>query len=254
MRLPILLVVLLVGAFGAGPPQVSPPKVLLIGNSLTIANGLGPMVEALARAAGGPSIETRTVATGGYSLEDHWTRGEARRVLAAGGWSTVILQQGPSSQPASQDLLRDYVRRFDREAKRVGARVALFMVWPPRSGPGTFQEVSGSYGRAARDVHGLLLPVGDAFRAAVKTDSQVALFAPDGFHPTPLGTLLAAIVIHRALTSRAEPFVPTSLESPDRLFPTITLTPDVVGLLRAAADAAVASFQFPVSSSQFPVP
>ncbi len=71
---------------------------LFIGNSLTAANRLGPMIEALARASGGPSIETRTVAYGGYSLEDHWTGGDARRTLAEGGWSTVVLQQGPSSQ------------------------------------------------------------------------------------------------------------------------------------------------------------
>jgi hypothetical protein len=228
---------LLLAVAGAGPQRGQ--RVLLIGNSLTLANGLGSMIEALARAAGNPPIETRTVAIGGYSLEDHWTQGDARRALRDGGWSTVVLQQGPSSLPESRDLLREYVGRFDAEARRAGARVALFMVWPPRSGPGTYAQVSQSYRSAAADVHGLLLPAGDAFRAALEKDPGAPLFDADGFHPSPLGTYLAAIVIYQALSNRAEPFVPATLESPERRFPPIVLAPGAVSLLRSAARAAV---------------
>ena len=234
MRAAALIGTLLAGAIAAAAPA-PPQRILLVGNSLTMANGLGPMIEALARADGAAAIETRTVAAGGFSLEDHWSQGDARRALKAGGWSTVILQQGPSSQPASQDLLRDYVRRFDREATRAKARVAVFMVWPPRAGPGTFQEVSASYRRASLDVHALLLPVGDAFSAALKSDPKTPLFGPDGFHPSPLGTFLAAVVIYQALQSRPEPFVPASLASSDGAFPPISLTPGLRDLVRAAA-------------------
>jgi hypothetical protein len=216
-------------------PTAEPRRVLFIGNSLTLANGLGAMVEALARAAGDTPIEAHSVAIAGYSLEDHWHSGEARRILAGGRWTTVVLQQGPSTQPQSEVLLREYVGRFDREARRSGAQTAIFMAWPPRAGPGTFADSSRSYRHANDDVHGLLLPVGDAFRVAIETDPSVRLFGPDGFHPSPLGTYLAAIVIHRALSHRSEPFVPAGLADPKSGFPEIRTPETVVTLLKVAA-------------------
>jgi hypothetical protein len=237
--IPRALACVLALALARSGPQAPPAKrVLLVGNSLTLANGLGAMIEALGRAVGDPPIETRTVAAGGYSLEDHWKHGEARRAIATGTWSAVVLQQGPSSQADSQTLLREYTRRFDREARRAGAQVALFMVWPPRSGPGTYADVSRSYRRAAADVHGVLLPVGDAFAAASRLNAAAPLFGPDGFHPTSLGTCLAAIVIHQALTERAEPFVAPFLSPSGDEFPPVTLSPSMVVLFRAAATQA----------------
>jgi hypothetical protein len=218
----------------AGRPDV-PQRVLFIGNSLTQANGLGAMVEALARQAGDPPIETRTIAVGGYSLEDHWQGGEARRVIAACRWTTVVLQQGPSTQHDSEMQLRAYVRRFDAEIKRAGAATGVFMAWPPRAGPGTFGDSSRSYRHANDDVHGVLLPVGDAFRVALQRAPGVEILGADGFHPTPLGTYLAALVVHRALTHRAEPFVPASLEASDGRFPLVRTPDAVVTLLKVAA-------------------
>lgn len=215
-------------------------KVLFIGNSLTSQNNLPGMVEALARAAGDPPVQTLSIAVPGFSLEDHWNRGEARRALAAGGWSMVILQQGPSSQPDSQVLLRQFVNRFDIEAKRVGATLALYMVWPPLSGPGTLEQVSTGYRLAARDVKGVLLAAGDAFRAALTADPRTPLFGPDGFHPSPLGTYLAAVVIYQQLSGRRTPFVPLTLESPSGAFPPIQLTAETAALLKSAADRAAA--------------
>ncbi len=225
-------------AVALGAPPQRPERVLFIGNSLTLANGLGAMVEALAREAGDVPIETRTVAVGGFSLEDHWTQGDARRVLAAGGWTTVVLQQGPSTRPASEALLREFVRRFAGEAARIGASTAILMAWPPRAGPGTIDDSSRSHRRAAADVGALLLPVGEAFRVALESSPRLEVLSSDGFHPSPLGTYLAAIVIHRALSHRAAPFVPAELTpSGDRRFPAMHVSPDTITLLRAAAAA-----------------
>ncbi len=218
-------------AVGIAPQSEPPRNVLFIGNSLTMANGLPGMVETLSSLAGGPRLRATVVATGGYSLEDHWNQGDARHALARGGWSDVVLQQGPSSQPDSRALLREYVRRFDREAQNVGARVAIYMVWPPRTGPGTFDQVRASYAQAARDVNGRLLPVGEAFRALMH-DSSLVLLGPDGFHPTPLGSYVAASMIFHGLAG-GEPFVPTSIASPTAAFPTITIKAPQAERLRA---------------------
>lgn len=190
---------------GQAPSHDAPARtrVLFIGNSLTTANDLPGLVEKLSAAGGGQPIACRAVAFPGYSLEDHWNRGDAQRVIAEGGWSIVVLQQGPSALPESRVLLRDYTRRFDGEAKRVGARTALYMVWPAAIRRRDFDGVKGSYEAAAREVGGLFLPVGDAWRAAWQRDGSLALYGGDGFHPTPLASYLGALVIYQRLSGRS---------------------------------------------------
>jgi len=83
--------------------SVAKHQVLFIGNSLTTVNNVPGLVEALSAAAGN-RLTCRTVAFDGYSLEDHWNRGDARRAIAEGGWSTIVLQQGPSSLQESPPL------------------------------------------------------------------------------------------------------------------------------------------------------
>src|SRR6185295_7619357 len=104
-------------------------------------------------------------------LEDHWARGDAQRAIAEGGWFAVVLQQGPSALPESQVLLREYTKRFDAVIRKTGAKTALYMVWPSQARFQDFDGVSASYTVAAADVRGLLLPAGDAWRAAWKRDA-----------------------------------------------------------------------------------
>jgi hypothetical protein len=75
--------------------------VLFIGNSLTAANDLPAMIEAVAAQAG-VSVTTRTIAFPDFSLEDHWNDGRAVRAIREGNWTLIVLQQGPSSPPESQ--------------------------------------------------------------------------------------------------------------------------------------------------------
>jgi hypothetical protein len=175
-------------------------RLLFIGNSLTAANNLPAIVESLGRASGAAAVETMTVTAGNFSLEDHWNQGNARTAIAKGGWSFVVLQQGPSALPDSRALLRDYTRRFASEAKKVGARTALYMVWPSTSRARDFDDVSTSYALAARDVDGLLLPAGDTWREVWRRDATLKLYEHDGFHPSGLGSYVAALAIWRALS------------------------------------------------------
>jgi hypothetical protein len=179
-------------------------RLLLIGNSLTAANDLPATLEAMARASG---VEMRcaVVAKPNFSLEDHWNDGAARQAIARGGWTFVVLQQGPSALPESRVLLDDYTRRFDGEIRARGARTALFMVWPSASRRGDFDGVAASYAGAATRVGGLLLPAGDAWRAAWRRDPDLPLYGPDGFHPSRLGSYLAALVLFHTITGRMPP-------------------------------------------------
>jgi len=190
----MLALLLLVAPVVSAQTPFREQRVLFIGNSLTYSNDLPALVATLAR-AGGVRVSCTSIAFPDYSLEDHWQRGDAVRQIKKGGWSLVVLQQGPSAAPESQVLLREYVKRFDKEIRAVGARTSLYMVWPSRTRPQDFEGVSRSYTAAAKDVNAQLLPAGDGWRAVWARDPALQLYSPDGLHPTPLGTYVAALVI-----------------------------------------------------------
>ena len=218
-------------------------RILFIGNSLTTANDLPARLQALASSVG-DHLECRAVAFPDFSLEDHWRQGDARRAIGEGGWSMVVLQQGPSSLPESRVLLVDFTRRFATEARRIGAQTALYMVWPSRARLGDFDGVSASYAAAAHDVGGMLLPVGEAWRAAWRHDATVGLYGPDGLHPTVLATQLAALVMYQALSGRP-PIRPGATPIPPfPLWPHVGLSPAQGLLLEQAAAEANARFGF----------
>jgi hypothetical protein len=174
---------------------------LFVGNSLTAANDLPATVEAIGRAAG-VRIECTAIAKPDFSLEDHWNDGEARKAIARGGWTFVILQQGPSALLESRALLDRYVKQFDAEIRQVHARTAIYMVWLPAARLSNFNGVHTSYTEAAALVGGLLLPAGDAWREAWRMEPSLGLYGDDGFHPSPMGSYLAALVIVRGVTGR----------------------------------------------------
>ena len=207
-------------------------RVLFIGNSLTEANGLPAMVGTLSRQGGRTPISTDSVVFGGFSLEDHWNQGTARRRIAEGGWSIVVLQQGPSSRPESQAHLREWTARFDTVIRANGGRTALYMVWPESDRRSAFDAVSQSYSRAAQDVSGMLFPVGEAWRVAWRRDPDVPLYGPDGFHPTATATYLAALIIYQQITGR----------SPVGLPALAPMSADRVRILQEAAEEANAQF------------
>jgi hypothetical protein len=207
-------------------------RILFIGNSLTAANDLPAMLEAIAR-ADGVRLQARVVAFPDHSLEDHWARGDARAAIRDGRWDVVVLQQGPSALPESRRLLIEYAKRFAGEVRQAGARPALYMVWPSARRGGDFDGVRLSYARAAEEVDGMLFPVGEGWRAAWRRDSRLALYGPDGFHPSAAGSYLAALVMYQQLTGRSPAGIPSPLSS---------IPPDTVRLLQEAAAEANARF------------
>jgi hypothetical protein len=181
--------------------QASPQRVLFVGNSLTAANDLPATVAALARAAGQP-IEADVRAPGGFALEDHWTTTDAQQAIADGHYDVVVLQQGPTSLPESRVNLLEWGRTFAAAIRAAGGRPAFFTVWPESWRASAFDAVIYSYRAAARDNGALLLPAGLAWRNVLRTHRGIKLYGPDGFHPSRLGTYLAAVTIAAGITGR----------------------------------------------------
>ena len=235
-----LMACLAIADIGAGE-GVPSARLLFIGNSLTTTNDLPAMVVAIAAQSGLQGrVTTRTVAFPDYGLEEHWKDGRAVRAIRAGNWTHVVLQQGPSSLPQSQVLLRHYTKAFDREIRRTAARTALYSVWPPRARAAAFDAVTASYANAAADVGGLLVPAGEAWRAAWRRDAALPLYGADGFHPSPMGTYLAALVCFERLTGRSAVGLPNPSSSRDGSLRDVRIDPAQLTLLQEAAAEAIA--------------
>ena len=196
------------------------------------------MVRALSRQSGDP-LAVEQVTFGGFSLEDHWNEGSARRAIARGGWRYVVLQQGPSSLPESRENLLVWAARFNQAIRQAGARPAYYSVWPDITRTAFFDDVSESYRQAAASTDGALLPAGEAWRAAWRREPALALYAADSFHPNERGTYLAALVITAQLLGRSPVGLASALARAEGGAPAFTPTASEATLLQEAAAEAI---------------
>ena len=197
----LLLVLAAAASCGSASPGPDPDpdlRILFIGNSLTYVNDLPGVVRQLGASNAARPVTVASVAFGDYSLEDHWNRGDALAAIRQGGWDLVVMQQGPSALPESRANLIEWTGRFAGEIRKVGARPAVYMVWPGLGRQEAWDSVTDSYAAAATAARALLLPAGEALRSALLADPGMPLFDADGFHPLPLGTLGVALVIYAA--------------------------------------------------------
>ena len=234
-----LLATACVGTAEPEDPVSAGKPVFFVGNSLTYFNDMPFMIAAFAEADGQESLGIGSLLVPDYSLEDHWTDGRALAEIRRGGWKVVVLQQGPSSLPENQALLAQWASRFADEARAVGARPALYMVWPESTRREAFDAVSASYRGAAEAVDGLLFPVGEAWRAAWRRDPDAPLYAADGYHPSVAGSYLAALVMYQQLYDRSPIGLPHALTLP---IGRISVDSALARILQEAAAEANAQF------------
>jgi hypothetical protein len=206
--------------------------VLFVGNSLTAANDLPRLVEALS-VAGGRPLRVEWVTYGGVNLEDHWSLKTQDRIKGS-NWKYVVLQQGPSSLPEGRADLRKWTARFDRVIRQAGGATVLLMVWPESRRRSVFPLVAESYRLAARDVGGLLVPAGEAWMAAWRRKPSLALYGPDGFHPSVVGSYLAALSIYAGLTGGSPVGLPGRIQL--RNGATVGIDGGDLAVLQAAAE------------------
>jgi hypothetical protein len=220
-----------------GPPAGEGPAILFIGNSLTYFNDMPDIVAAISLGAeDDPPLRVGMVAFPNFSLEDHWNRGDALEAIDEGGWDVVVLQQGPSTLPASRDHLVEWAVRFAERIRSAGAEPALLSVWPTDGTEAGYDATLASYLAAAEAADGILIPAGEAWREALARDSELSLTIIDGFHPSLLGSVIAAYSTWHAIIGRSPVGLPLEIESPD--VERITMTPDLAALVQTAVAAA----------------
>lgn len=240
------------GNSGVGPeitPAESAIDVLFVGNSLTYFNDLPGMVASLLDSAGIAPARVAASAYANFGLQDHWVDPRTTDAIRTGDWDWVILQQGPSATEGRPSLL-EYTQRFAPLIRDHGAEPALYMVWPSVERSFDFDGVSQSYADAAHLVDGRLLPAGEAWRAAWRMRSDLSLYGPDGFHPSVLGSYVAALTIVESLSDRPASMLPSSFQMPAPERTPVSIDPAVAAVLREAASEANRTFGSGVSVSR----
>ncbi len=184
-----------------GPHTLTGHPVLFIGNSLTYSNNLPGIVAALAQQAG-DTIDAWYVAYPDYALVDHFQSESTIRTIKSYKWEYVVMQQGPSSVAVNRDTLVLGAQLLAQSVREIGATPAMYMVWPDISRGAFFDAVRVSYQTAAQAVNGVFMPAGSAWQIAWARDPTLPLYSGDGFHPSVLGSYLAALVIFERVTGK----------------------------------------------------
>lgn len=190
----LVLVALLTFASCQSQPST---RILFIGNSYTFVNGgLDKQLEGLA-----PSTETERIASGGYTLEKHWTDGNALRKIREGKWDYVVLQEQSQVPVINQPRFYEFARMFDTEIRRSGAKTILLMTWerPDSRNLGvTTDGLAAAFTAIGKELGAKVAPAGLAFARSLQSKPELTLYTPDG-HPTVEGTYLAACVLYRTI-------------------------------------------------------
>lgn len=223
-RSPLLLVLLALAALAASPvahalvrPRDGRPayRVLFVGNSYTRANDLPHVMQRIAAGVpGGVSIRVAAITQPGWDLARHWSVPHTRAAIAGGGFTHVVLQDHSLSALQHCGEFERFVRLFDGEIDRIGARTVLYETWARREGSRVYRRerladgpvdmqarISECYAQLARRIGADVAPAGRAFLLAQQRLGDAAdLYRSDGAHPSRNGTYLAAAVLYAVIT------------------------------------------------------
>ncbi len=199
------------GALDTGPVDAGPKpwwRVLFIGNSYSSANGLPVVLSRLSTDPQSPakfSVDRRT--PGGATWYSHEVNADVTQLIAQ-GWDYVVLQD-QSGQPWGSVGTKDELRSLDAKIKAAGGQTVLYMTWAraPRIVPESLLfkmnlAVNNYYERHGAAVDATVAPAGRAWERVLRT-SNLTLHAPDGTHPSHLGTYLTACVLYIAITGQS---------------------------------------------------
>ena len=192
------------------PQNSSCTKVLFIGNSYTFVNDLPEMFAELAEAGQHP-VMVGSSAQGGWSLAMHTQSKDTVDLLNSTKWTYVILQeqsQIPSVETLRTQKMYPAARTLVKQIRKKEATPLFFLTWAHRTGWPAYgmndyesmqERIDQGYEQIARELNVSLVPVGYAWRNAIKQYPELTLWQEDGSHPSEEGTYLAACVFYATL-------------------------------------------------------
>ena len=210
-----------------------PVRILFIGNSYTEFHDLPGHVRSFLESTG-RKAEVARYTVGGASLRDHWHHNEGTpapkpavppRPERQGKLDRLLKEQGPWDyvvlQGQSQETLSGFPCQFDQYAARLAAAIremqpsatpVFYMTWARQHIPAQQDEITKSYEDAARVNKALLVPAGEAWKAALAGREGLVLHEKDKSHPNASGTYLTACVFYAVLAGTTPVGLPARLE------------------------------------------
>ena len=190
-------------------------RILMLGNSLTTANGLPDLLAA--------RLDAQVVvhARGGARLAEHLNPAtklgaRTRDALQAGGWDYLVMQEMSNGPVRFRRRFLDVTAALAKAAVSGGMVPVLYSTWAYAPTSPKLAKLGLTYGQmhesmrdaaleAAKAPGMLLADAGQAFFDHADTE---ALYAADGVHPSVAGTQVVLEVLAAALTPHAEKTVP----------------------------------------------
>lgn len=188
-------------------------RVLIIGNSYTFCNDLPNALMALSQDTKYP-LEVESYTAGAMSLRgflDSPEHAKARKLVESGKFDWIVLQDQSQTPYYKPEETLDSVERWSKIAKTGKAKVVLFMTWAHASAEGgkirplvdMQEKTSAVYCQAGVANKVKVAPVGEAWARWYRKDNVKPLHVDDMSHPNPMGTYLAACVIHGTISGKA---------------------------------------------------
>ena len=225
-------------------------RVLIIGNSYTFYNRLPEMLEALSKKTANP-LTVHSYTAGAMSLQGFLTMPEhakARQLLESGEYDWVILQDQSQTPAYKPDETLSSVQKWSEIARLHKTKVLLFLTWAHATRQGRnmqpmqdMQErTSTTYCKAALNTEARVAPVGEAWAAWYQKNPGTQLHEKDCSHPTPMGTYLAACVLHASISGKALRGVPGTLKAGGRTL--VSIPSATARQLQKTANASLKNF------------
>jgi len=176
-------------------------EVLFVGNSHTYYNGgVEYHVNNLVHSAHpdwATNISAYTV--GGATLENHFNDPAAHTAISSGHWDMVILQEQSSRPMEEPELFYQYAILLDSLIVQTGADTGFYMTWAWRNNPEMHIPMVNAYSYIGAYLDAMVSPCGISFYNAIAAADTINLYASDNYHPSMLGTYLAACTFYGAI-------------------------------------------------------
>lgn len=175
-------------------------KILFVGNSMTYYNYLPAMVKEIF-ASVGEDIDVTMVTEPGKCLLFHSSHKNTSFNILWGDYDVVVLQ-GVADGFNAETFLEGGQIIHDEYLSKTRSKTVLYLVWSIKSRPDLQPPMTAAYIELAKRIGAVVSPAGEVWHKILKTRPAPDIYAPDGNHPNPAGTYLAASTLFYTLSGR----------------------------------------------------
>ena len=192
-------------------------NVLFIGNSFTYFNNMPEEIFRRIACENGDDVTVYSVTKGGARLERFLDEADeygerVSSLLREVAFDVAVLQEQSHTPISDPDSFFTSVRDFSRLLRERGISPYLYSTWgyhPTKSQLSLYgadtedmeRRLRAAYTAIGGEVGATVCPVGAAMTYAFK-HSTLDLYRPDGYHPEPCASVLAALVIYSVISGK----------------------------------------------------